>query len=97
MQPYLKADNGLSREEESNVVTYVSKIIGNAVPYLHKSEIKCLSDSEICQDLVRITYSFGSTAISAAVEALSSVAAQCEGDNKPEKTLMKLLCKLLML
>jgi len=71
--PYLKGDNGVSKENESLIVSSICRIISRVVPLMAEVNIHRMSESGVCDDLERITYKFGSLALSAVIEALSSL------------------------
>jgi len=72
--PYLKADNGLKHEEEAILCAKVSCILKNTTLCLNRSDIKGLNESDVAKDLVNITYKFGSSTISHAIESLYALA-----------------------
>jgi len=72
--PYLKADNGLSREKESLVVHSICKIISLVAPLLKKIDMKRLENGETRIDIEKITYKFGSATLDSAVAALATLA-----------------------
>mmetsp|Transcript_54627 Transcript_54627/g.65860 ORF Transcript_54627/g.65860 Transcript_54627/m.65860 type:complete len:152 (-) Transcript_54627:552-1007(-) len=71
--PYLKGDNGVSKENESLIVSSICRIISRVVPLMAEVNIHRMSESGVCDDLERITYNFGSQALNVAIEALSSL------------------------
>ncbi len=88
--PYLKADNGVAKDQESLIVSAVSKIISELTNVMSPSDIQRLTF--ITEDLVKITYNFGSSAVNAAVEALARLSGHKEtgADNVHRAKLMKL-------
>lgn len=68
--PYLKADNSVKKENEALIVLHVCKILCQVSSRLSSVVIQRLSDGALSDDLVKITYNFGSNATAAAVEAL---------------------------
>lgn len=72
--PYLKADNGISFADESALTCGAADILFRLVPVLDAREIKRLSSTTVAKDLVKITYKFGSGALTSAIRALSTLA-----------------------
>jgi len=89
--PYLKADNGVKKESEALIVFFVCKILCRLSTVLSYADVQKLGDGALSDDLVKITYNFGSNATSAAVEALAKLASHEEDDdNKLKKKLVNL-------
>jgi len=89
---YLKADNGVSIQYESAIVSHVCKILSLVSNCLSENDIQRLGREDLSKDLVKITYKFGISATGAAVEALAKLATHPHsGENSP---LMKSLVKL---
>eukprot|EP00934_Nitzschia_sp_Nitz4_P001911 Nitzschia sp. Nitz4//scaffold222_size33694//5413//10644//NITZ4_007861-RA/size33694-augustus-gene-0.23-mRNA-1//-1//CDS//3329542588//1911//frame0 len=72
--PYLKADNHLSMEEESVVVTSLCNTLSSIARGLEHDDLEILDKSPLPQDLVNITYKFGRDTILSAIHALSALA-----------------------
>mmetsp|Transcript_23952 Transcript_23952/g.35409 ORF Transcript_23952/g.35409 Transcript_23952/m.35409 type:complete len:897 (+) Transcript_23952:3532-6222(+) len=89
--PYLKADNGVSKEQESAMVIVVSKIVSRVAPTLTTSDVKRVTEGSVCADLVSITYNLGSSTVSAAVEALAKLASHRDAGEGSSEKLMGLV------
>ena len=72
--PFLKADNGVTMEDETLVVSAACDILSNVSTIFDRNDIERLSESSVAKDLQMITYKFGACALSAAVRALSCLA-----------------------
>ena len=73
------------------IVLYVCKILCHVSSCLCANDIQRLSEGALSDDLLKITYTFGSNATSAAVEALAKMASREIGeDGNLKKKLMKL-------
>jgi cohesin loading factor subunit SCC2 len=72
--PYLKADNGVSADDEASIVAATCDIIFRLTPFLDRSDLERLAAGPIGSDLVQITYKFGSTALASSIRALSALA-----------------------
>lgn len=68
--PYLKADNGISTCQECNVVTEVCDIVYRGCRVMSKGEMHQLAKDSLSDDLVRVTYRLGSSALASAVRTL---------------------------
>lgn len=77
--PYLKADNGMSFQEEAVVVASLCDAVARVAPVMSKDELDELSTTSLADDLVKITFKFGREALSSAVRALSALAHHKEG------------------
>lgn len=80
--PYLKADNGVSIDEETSIVGATCDIIHRVCPAIDSHHVERLSGGSMPQDLVQIVYKFGTTALASAISLLSELAslhAQCQG------------------
>jgi len=75
---YLKADNGISREEETDVVAAVCEIIYRLPAGNLDKLASYLATTPTADDLMNITYRFGPTASSAAVRAFLALAVSRE-------------------
>jgi cohesin loading factor subunit SCC2 len=71
--PYLKADNGVSMEEESFIVAAVCEIIYRLARALGDQVVDRLSSTTTARDLTQITYRFGPDAFGPALCAFSSL------------------------
>jgi cohesin loading factor subunit SCC2 len=91
--PYLKADNSVSHEQESHIVSEISELITLVAPNMTSRDIMRMTDGAVIDDLVTITKRFGSGPLSNAMRALGSLAKHClaEGDNAITKKQMKLV------
>jgi len=90
--PYLKADNGLTIDEEAVVVASLCDVVARVAPILSVDELDELSTTSLSNDLVNITYRFGREALSSSVRALCALAHhQHVNDNSPFR------CKILNL
>jgi cohesin loading factor subunit SCC2 len=72
--PYLTADNGVSVDDETLIVSAVCDILSRVSTVFDEQDIGRLSTSTLAKDLQQIMYKFGASALSAAVGALSSLA-----------------------
>jgi cohesin loading factor subunit SCC2 len=72
--PYLTADNGVSVDDETLIVSAVCDILSRVSTVFEEQDIGRLSTSTLAKDLQLIMYKFGASALSAAVGALSSLA-----------------------
>jgi cohesin loading factor subunit SCC2 len=90
--PYLKADNGVSMEDESAAVSSVCVIISKLTQVFDVQEIERISGTSLGDDLVKITYRFGRESLSSAVRALCTLAHHPgSGEESPfRKKLLKL-------
>jgi len=89
--PYLKVDNSVKKESEALIVLYVCKILCRVSSHLSGVDIQRLSEGALSDDLVKITYNFGSNATSAAIEALVKLAShEKDEDGKLKRKLLKL-------
>jgi cohesin loading factor subunit SCC2 len=91
--PYLKADNGVSPEYETLIVAECCDIISQMISVMKSGDIVALGGSKLCDDLVRITYRFGSSALNSAVSLLSALANHSDTgkDSHAGQTLLKLV------
>lgn len=85
--PYLKADNGVTTDEESLIVAAVSDIIFHLSRALGQQVVGRLS-STTAKDFVQITYRFGPLAFGPAIRAFSYLAHR--NDSLFEKRLLEL-------
>jgi cohesin loading factor subunit SCC2 len=72
--PYMKADNGLSIEEEAVIVSSLSDIISRLAGVFDQQDVERLGDSSLADDLVNVTYKLGRNALSSAAQALCALA-----------------------
>ena len=92
--PYLKADNGMSFQQEAVVVASLCDAVAKIAPVMRKDELDELSTSPLGDDLVKITYKFGREALSAAICALCALAFHKESnDHSPFKAKILSLAK----
>ena len=91
--PYLKADNSVSQEQESHIVSELCDLIVRLAPLMTGRDVMRLADGAVIDDLVSITYRFGSGPISSAMHALAGLAThtKAEGDGAVSAKLMKLV------
>lgn len=78
--PYLKADNGIAMSLECDVVSEVCDIVYRVTRMMLQSQVVLLAKGPLSDDLVRITYRFGSSALASAVRTL------CELGSHPALT-----------
>ncbi|CAM9784024.1 unnamed protein product, partial [Chrysoparadoxa australica] len=71
LYPYLKAENGLSFEEESQVCLLITGMTNLVLPLLKQPDLDLLRG--LSEDLVAISFRFGSKVILSAVECLSRI------------------------
>ena len=90
--PYLKADNGLSKEDESILIHSICIMITRIVPLLSKAEIRRLNNGGVVRDIENVTYKFGSITLGSAIAALASLAnsLHSEQDCTAKKNIMKI-------
>lgn len=72
--PYIKADNGVSPDEESLIVSSACVVVSRLAPVFDRQMLEKLSETSIAKDLGKICYRFGSSAIDRALEAFSVLA-----------------------
>lgn len=72
--PFLKADNGVSMEDETAIVCATCDIIFRLSPALNHQVLAHLASSSVAKDLTKILYKFGPVALASAVRAFSSLA-----------------------
>jgi len=72
--PYLKADNGVSPEDESAIVVASCDIIYRLSSVFDKTTVARIASTSAATDLTKICYKFGPAAINGAVRAFSSIA-----------------------
>ena len=87
--PYLKGENGVSRDSEAAIAASVSKIISRCSQHLNTVDVERLS-GVIVEDLSKVINRLGSNAMSAAIEALSKLAAHPDAGTLPETKLLAL-------
>ena len=87
--PYLKGENGVSRDSEAAIAASVSKIISRCSQHLNSVDVERLS-GVIVEDLSKVINRLGSNAMSAAIEALSKLAAHPDAGTLPETKLLAL-------
>jgi cohesin loading factor subunit SCC2 len=78
--PYLKADNGVSFDDESKIVGAVCDIIVCLSPNLKYENIQQMASGTLAKDIVLVIYKFGSSALGSAIKALSSLGHHPDGD-----------------
>lgn len=90
--PYLKADNRISVSLECDVVSEVCDILYRACRIMSQGEVMQLAKGSLCDDVMRITYRFGSGALASAVRTLCELGnhAALGGDNAFRQKAMKL-------
>lgn len=71
---YLKADNGVSKEDESSIVCATCDIMFRLIPAFDKQVISRLTDGSLAQDLTKVTYKFGPSALAPTIRAFSALA-----------------------
>ena len=80
--PYLKADNGVSPEDESAIVCATCDIVHRLSSAFDPNVLARLAGTSVASDLTKICYKFGSAAIGSAVRAFSTLAYHPEaGEN----------------
>lgn len=94
--PYLKADNGLSKEDESSVIYSICRMITRVVPLLSKSDLQSLNNGGVCKDIENVTYKFGSVTFGSAIAALATLVNHfgVETDCAAKKNILKIGSKL---
>lgn len=76
--PYLKADNGVSVDDEASIVGATCDIIFRLAPFLDQSDLERLAAGPIAKDLVQITYKFGPSTLASAIRALFALSDHLE-------------------
>lgn len=91
--PYLKADNNVSREQESQIVSEICELIFRLTPVMTGNEIMRLGEGGLVDDLVSITYRFGSGPLTGSMRALAGLANHAEvgSESSVGRKLMKLV------
>jgi cohesin loading factor subunit SCC2 len=74
--PYLKADNGVSMDDESAIVSALCDILYRLAPSLDQHIINGKISISIATDLTKISYKFGPAVIVSAIRAFSGLANQ---------------------
>ena len=87
--PYLKGENGVSRDNEAAIAASVCKTISRCSPLLSAVDAERLS-GVIVEDLSKVINRLGPNAMSAAIEALSRLAAHPDAGTMPETKLLAL-------
>jgi hypothetical protein len=89
--PYLKADNNVSHEQESLIVSEICELISRLTPLTTSRDILRMTDGAVIDDLVGVTYRFGSGPLTSSMRALAALAkhTSTEGDSVIRKKLMK--------
>jgi HEAT repeat associated with sister chromatid cohesion len=77
--PYLKADNGVSMNDESAIICSVCDILHRLAPVLDPSIVPRQSGLAIAKDLTKISYKFGPAALTSAIRAFSILANHLDG------------------
>lgn len=72
--PYLKADNGVSMNDESAIICAVCDILYRLAPVLDPSILPRNSGLAIAKDLTKISYKFGPVALASAIRAFATLA-----------------------
>ena len=72
--PYLKADNGVPKEDEPAIVSVCADIITRVAPTFGKNEISQLAATSVAQDLQQAIYKYGSFCMNSAIRTLSTLA-----------------------
>jgi hypothetical protein len=75
----LKADNSVSREQESQIVSEICELIFRLSPVMTGNDIMRLGEGGLVDDLVGITYRFGSGPLTGSMRALAGLANLAEG------------------
>lgn len=91
--PYLKADNNVTHEQESHIVSEICELIVQLAPKMTSRDVLRMTDGAVIDDLVSITKRFGSGPLSSAMRALAGLAkhTSAEGNNAITKKQMKLV------
>jgi hypothetical protein len=92
--PYLKADNSVTHEQESHIVSEIAEVIYRLAPKMTSRDVLRMTDGAVIDDLVTITKRFGSGPLSNAMRALAGLAkhTSADGDNAISKKQMNLVC-----
>ena len=80
--PYLKCENGVRAGEESEIVIEVCDVVFGVTGIMSRVDVMRLGQGSFCDDLIRITYRFGSNAIGSAVKVLCTLAQHSEVDTE---------------
>jgi cohesin loading factor subunit SCC2 len=91
--PYLKADNSVSREQESQIVSEICDLIFRLSSVMTENDIMRLGEGGLVEDLVSITYRFGSGPLTGSMRTLAGLANHAEGGSESVigRELMKLV------
>jgi cohesin loading factor subunit SCC2 len=76
--PYIKADNGVSNAVECDIVSEVCDTIYACSAVMTTMEYREICDASVADDLLRITYHFGNSALSSSIRTLSFLAQHSE-------------------
>lgn len=74
MIPYLKADNGVSMNDESAIICSICDILHRMSPVLDSNMVPRHAGAAIAKDLTKISYKFGPVALISAIRAFSTLA-----------------------
>jgi cohesin loading factor subunit SCC2 len=74
--PYLKADNGVSMDDESGIICALCDILYRLAPLLDHQIITGQTSMSIAKDLTKISYKFGPSVLISSIRAFSGLANQ---------------------
>jgi len=82
--PYLKADNGITIDQEAVLVASLCDVLARVAPILSRQELEELSQTSLGNDLASITFKFGREALSSSIQALCALSHhQYSNNNNP--------------
>lgn len=96
--PYLKADNGVSQDEEVQVVASVCRVISRLPPSFSQQLTDRLAQTKAGEDMKKIAYSLGPDALDSTIQAFSRLAKTPDSPFSKKlldlsKTFYSFLCK----
>ena len=74
--PYLKADNGVSMEDESGIICSTCDILYRLAPALDQQTINRQTSISISKDMTKLSYKFGPAVLVSTMRAFSTLANQ---------------------
>ncbi|KAL7576521.1 hypothetical protein ACA910_018019 [Epithemia clementina (nom. ined.)] len=88
--PYLKADNGVSMEDESMIVSACCDILTRASSIFDRNDLNRFACTSVAGDLRQIVYKFGPDALNSAIRTLSALGHHPESNGQVGKDLLGL-------
>jgi non-SMC mitotic condensation complex subunit 1 len=81
--PYLKADNGVSVEDESGILCATCDILYRLAPILDQQTINRQTSISIAKDMTKLSYKFGPAVLVSTMRAFSTLANQSSNLGQP--------------